>query len=135
MICLASSIFKTKQTVVGWGDTENRNKNGLRGSNVLLKIMINVIPLDDCKKKYKKTDICVTETQFCNEGNKNGAETCVGDSGGPSFARVTNNSVERHTQFGIVSVKRGKTCGSNQMPTIFTKVYSYINWIVDHMEP
>lgn len=136
MICLADREYKTKKkfTVVGWGDTEKKNNEGKLDSKVLLKMKINLLPFDDCKKKFNSTEIRLIDTQFCDD-NTNGSETCKGDSGGPSFTLISRDSVERHTQNGIVSVKRKDTCGFNPTPTVYTKVFSYYNWIVDHMEP
>lgn len=76
----------------------------------------------------------INGTQVCATG-ANLAEACKGDSGGPMTYNFAKNGDSRFYQIGIVSFKALDTCGSEELPTVFSRVDAYINWILDHIEP
>ena len=60
-----------------------------------------------------------------------GKDSCQGDSGGPL---VTRQSVDSSWyQVGIVSYGN-RLCGTNEQPTVFTKLSSFLPWIESHLE-
>ncbi|XP_033221043.1 chymotrypsin-1-like [Belonocnema kinseyi] len=99
----------------GWGTTSYPGK----APNDLQHINVNVIPQKDCLS----TSFRVTNNNICTL-NKKGEGACHGDSGGPLVAD--------DVQIGIVSW--GKPCAKGQ-PDVFTRVYSYMDWINEHIKP
>ena len=61
-----------------------------------------------------------------------GTDSCSGDSGGPAIYRETPGSP--WYQLGIISYGTFK-CGREERPGAYTKVESYLPWIVSHLEP
>lgn len=120
--------------VTGFGTTELQVK-----SQVLLKAKIPNFPLDECKEKFASERITLTDTQFC-AGAQGKVDACKGDSGGPvQFTGLLNpndpTDRTRMIQFGIVSFGVN-TCGKlENYPGIYTKVSSFLGWILDNMEP
>lgn len=148
-----------KLTVAGWGQTESA-----LFSDVPRFAALDYQTNDQCvayfiekKKKrnnqYIKSD--VHETQMCAGGTvaadayvnvslsarivlmkKYLLGSCKGDSGS-ALMRLAKlhkgDGYERTFQYGIVSY--GVNCKANEtFPGVFTRVSSYINWILDHME-
>eukprot|EP00095_Tigriopus_kingsejongensis_P010773 maker-scaffold1742_size29367-snap-gene-0.3 protein:Tk10773 transcript:maker-scaffold1742_size29367-snap-gene-0.3-mRNA-1 annotation:"tripsin " len=62
-------------TVSGWGATSQ----GGQVSNVLQEVMIPLVSIGDCRRKY--TPLKLTNNMFC--AGKSGQDSCQGDSGGP----------------------------------------------------
>ncbi|XP_042556027.1 kallikrein-2-like [Dipodomys spectabilis] len=68
----------------------------------------------------------VTDTMICAGGfQKEGGGPCVGDSGGPL---VCNGVIQGVASWGL------SKCGIFGYPGIFTRVQSYVKWIIDTME-
>lgn len=71
--------------------------------------------------------------QICANGPKD-AGACKGDSGGPLFNTTFNNGEVRTYQVGIVSFgATQKSCGNPELPTVFTRVDQYLEWIKDNV--
>uniref|UniRef100_A0A182NNM2 CLIP domain-containing serine protease n=1 Tax=Anopheles dirus TaxID=7168 RepID=A0A182NNM2_9DIPT len=116
--------------ITGWGATENG-----ANSDVLLQANVNHIPMSECQQKMKEYSLLVSlskELQIC-AGGENLVDSCKGDSGGPLGFSV-DVSGPKFVQFGIVS-RGGKGCGEYNVPGIYTRVGSYMNWIVANMQP
>lgn len=73
----------------------------------------------------------ITMGQIC-AGGKDLVDTCRGDSGGPLGYRDFYNGNPRFIQFGIVSLGL-EACGVKNVPTSYTNVSYYLQWITDHM--
>ncbi|CAH1104153.1 unnamed protein product [Psylliodes chrysocephalus] len=127
-ICLPveSELTSRSAIVSGWGVTEDGYK-----SQVLLEARLPILPLSDCQKLYKSF-ASITRNQICAGGVK-GRDTCGGDSGGPLKDIGDVNGSSRYIQYGIVSFGP-RFCGADGKPGIYTKVSSYMNWILDHLE-
>uniref|UniRef100_A0A8P0TPV4 Kallikrein 1 n=1 Tax=Canis lupus familiaris TaxID=9615 RepID=A0A8P0TPV4_CANLF len=76
-------------------------------------------------------DICanahsqkVTEFMLCAGHLEGGKDTCVGDSGGPL---ICDGVLQGITSWGHVP------CGSPNMPAVYTKVISHLEWIKETM--
>ncbi|KAK0174553.1 hypothetical protein PV327_010313 [Microctonus hyperodae] len=98
----------------GWGTTSYPG----RIPNDLQYIRLNVIDQSQCSEFSKR----VTMSNICTL-NREGEGSCHGDSGGPL---VFNGS-----QIGVVSW--GKPCARGT-PDVFTRVYSYVDWIKEHTD-
>ncbi|KAG5896175.1 hypothetical protein JTB14_016950 [Gonioctena quinquepunctata] len=128
-ICLPSQDFDLSgkiAVVSGWGVTEK----GFR-SPVLRKASIPVVKLSSCQRTYRKF-APVSEKQIC-AGGQGGRDSCAGDSGGPlKYVGMVEGS-PRFVQYGIVSYGP-KQCGTDGKPGIYTKVFSYMKWILDQLD-
>uniref|UniRef100_A0A182FC41 CLIP domain-containing serine protease n=1 Tax=Anopheles albimanus TaxID=7167 RepID=A0A182FC41_ANOAL len=116
--------------VTGWGMTEKQTK-----SDVLLQAILDWVPIKECEVtigKRARSKHLSEEFQMC-AGGKYRAATCQGDSGGPLGFNVRSIGA-RFVQFGIVSTG-ANTCGEKSIPGIYTRVSSYMDWIVKHMRP
>jgi secreted trypsin-like serine protease len=119
-------------TVSGWGVTESGNR-----SNVLLKAVLPVLTADECNTLLKHKVAArylspITPDQFCAGGDQ--ADSDWGDSGGPLQSLTQLNSMTfRYVQYGIVSFSYKPTSDDEIVPTIFTRVSSYMSWILDNL--
>lgn len=60
-------------------------------------------------------------------------DACKGDSGGPLFNTTSVNGALRTYQIGIVSFASTRVCGNSELPTIYTRVDRYLDWIVENV--
>ncbi|XP_059470186.1 CLIP domain-containing serine protease B4-like [Neocloeon triangulifer] len=124
---LSRSLFTgTKNEVAGWGRTENSPS-----SDVKLKVELSVIDNQRCAKLYRDPhpNVQLDSTQMC-AGGEQGKDSCGGDSGGPLV--VLRNDTWFVT--GVVSYGPSN-CGTQDLPGIYTRVTSYIPWILDNLAP
>ncbi|KAL1124563.1 hypothetical protein AAG570_001187 [Ranatra chinensis] len=108
--------------VTGWGNLADNGKS----SNVLMKVNLKVIPLEECASNYKSPIDLVKPHQLCTRAN--GKDACQGDSGGP--VTWLDPETNMYTLVGVVSY--GKGCASG-VPGVNTDVYSYLDWILENM--
>ncbi|MGR5278276.1 trypsin-like serine protease [Vibrio rotiferianus] len=131
-------------SVFGWGTT---TPNAEIPSVYLQKTTSAFLPIDECYErlevghsfpgvidsKSNQTKICTLPTEVktleANDRTKYGNSACKGDSGGPLIDDATG------LQIGIVS--GGPiilpTCGSVTIPSFFTKVSHYYDWIQSYV--
>ncbi|XP_054092115.1 serine protease 7 [Zeugodacus cucurbitae] len=109
-------------TVAGWGHT------GLsRHSSVKKKVHLPLYDMERCRYVFANYT-AISEEQLC-AGGVYYEDACTGDSGGP-LMRLNSASWVLE---GIVSFGR-QSCGQENIPGIYTRVRSYIDWIADHMD-
>ncbi|CAK1548130.1 unnamed protein product [Leptosia nina] len=104
----------------GWGYTNNGRYNR-KLPNDLQKLTVESITVSECQKKlerFKRNPI--SDRQICTF-KKDGQGICQGDSGGPL--------VHKGEVVGITSAN--VPCGRGY-PDIFTRVFSYLDWIKKH---
>ncbi|XP_014483142.1 PREDICTED: trypsin-1-like [Dinoponera quadriceps] len=116
----------------GWGSI---SKNFLPiFPTVLQKATLSILDNDSCLKKFPKDIIGkqpeLYSTQMCTD-SLNGESACSGDSGGPLVQR--NDKEKEVTQIGIVSWGV-YPCGVSHLPSVYTRISSYINWIDENRE-
>jgi secreted trypsin-like serine protease len=117
--------------VAGWGITESKKR-----SDVLLKAQLPVLSTDQCNDALRSKISArfltlVTEDQICAGGGD--ADSNRGDSGGPlQFITRWTPVNSRYVQYGIVSYGYNPTSGEI-LPSVFTRVTSYMSWILDNM--
>jgi secreted trypsin-like serine protease len=75
------------------------------------------------------TRILISNFQLCMQGKEN-VDSCQGDSGGPLMSDVEN---ERSVLLGIVSFGP-RSCGLANFPGVYTKVSSYLEWILQNIQ-
>ncbi|XP_031637930.1 serine protease filzig-like [Contarinia nasturtii] len=130
-----------KVIVIGWGNTDPARTSL---SNELRKIEINTKPLNECSNIYLnhttfKDDPAfrdgLSPGQYCAfdaEENKNRSkDSCQGDSGG-SLQKMSNNDPNTVEIVAIVSFGHG--CAL-ELPSIYTSVAHYIDWITPIVWP
>lgn len=107
-------------TAAGWGFTKAEGKK----SSHLLKVNLERFGDDLCKER---ADFEIdTRTQFCAGSINSNGDTCNGDSGGPIFVQHPRYNCLK-LLIGITSY--GRVCGTKGMPSVYTKVHLYTNWI------
>uniref|UniRef100_A0A182TI49 Peptidase S1 domain-containing protein n=1 Tax=Anopheles melas TaxID=34690 RepID=A0A182TI49_9DIPT len=119
-----------KYIITGWGTTEQQSL-----SDLLLQAIVNHVPVPECQQKMNENFLYVTladEWQMCAAG-EGLVDSCQGDSGGPLGFSV-DVAGAKFVQFGIVSAGV-RSCGKESVPGIYTRVTSYMNWIVANMKP
>lgn len=58
-------------------------------------------------------------------------DACQGDSGGPLMSEGSVG-LERYTLLGLVSFGP-RTCGVSNFPGVYTRITSYIDWIMNNI--
>ncbi|CAB3380268.1 Hypothetical predicted protein [Cloeon dipterum] len=121
-----STFTGSTQVVAGWGRTENSPS-----SDVKLKVGLSVMENERCAALYRgpHPEVRLDSSQLCAGGEK-GKDSCGGDSGGPLvFARENKWFVT-----GVVSYGP-RNCGTQDLPGIYTRVTSFLPWIMDNLKP
>jgi len=112
--------------VAGWGAT---NKVGRDPADVLQYLGVNVTDTDNCKDIYSKRGGVLNEKQICAGGEK-GKDSCVGDSGSALMRSRPAGFLDQWDIIGVVSFGP-RLCGTEGVPGVYTRVNSYIDWILD----
>ncbi|XP_063709386.1 proclotting enzyme-like [Culicoides brevitarsis] len=105
--------------VIGWGTQFYTGPI----SPVLMKADVRIWNNQACQEVYKSNKIY--DTVLC--AGSNGRDSCQGDSGGPLMVKQSN---DRWVVAGIVSF--GLRCGEKNRPGIYTRVDSYLKWIIEN---
>lgn len=121
-----------KYTVIGWGKVDNFLEEG--SPNLQFAKVVST-PVSECNELQPQEVKPIDHTQLCAGGNL-GKDACKGDSGGPlvDVPDIPHSSELKYVQIGIVSFGY-KTCGAQEVPTVYTRVSSFIDWILHNMEP
>uniref|UniRef100_A0A5S6QPY2 Peptidase S1 domain-containing protein n=1 Tax=Trichuris muris TaxID=70415 RepID=A0A5S6QPY2_TRIMR len=104
--------------VAGWGRMTELGETEYPSKLLMADVAIENI--QNCKKHYglaisKRFQICAM--------SKLHRGTCMGDSGGPLMCR----KFKRFVLYGITSY--GKNCSLKDVPSVYTKVSSYVAWV------
>ncbi|ODN00117.1 Transmembrane protease serine 9, partial [Orchesella cincta] len=111
-------------TVAGWGTLVKGGTPVDRLRETKIRVLNNV----ECAKNYSVNGVQITGKMLC--ARLPGKDSCQGDSGGPFFLKIRNANV--FTQIGIVSF--GVDCASPQFPGVYTRVNSFLKWIIDNTQ-
>nr|CAH7735497.1 unnamed protein product [Callosobruchus chinensis] len=65
-------------------------------------------------------------------GGERGRDSCRGDSGGPLMSYEQNGADQNWYAVGVVSFGPSP-CGMENWPGVYTRVGSYMQWIVDKL--
>lgn len=115
-----------KLIVSGWGKTDSAN---VGGSSKLMFTTVLVWDHLKCNSSVPPRIRPIRESQICANG-KQKQDSCKGDSGGPLVNSTLIGNDYRTYQIGIVSFASALICGNVELPTIYTKVDYYEDWIV-----
>ncbi|XP_076284726.1 trypsin-1 [Lasioglossum baleicum] len=113
--------------LTGWGSVSKKLVPQL--PSVLQKATVPILDNDDCYKQLTAQPAVgqqpeLFDTQVCSGADGKEVSACSGDSGGP----LAQNGV----QVGIVSWGM-MPCGVSHMPSVYTRVASYVDWIHQNM--
>lgn len=97
-----------------------------------MKVSLPVLPIAKCQRIYNRF-AQITPKQICAGGYK-GRDSCGGDSGGPLTTVNQFEGITRYIQYGIVSYGP-RHCGTEDKPGIYTRVFKYMKWILDNLQP
>ncbi|XP_076377357.1 trypsin-1 [Megalopta genalis] len=123
---------QTGQAVLsGWGSVSKSTK--LQLPNLLQKANVPILGNDECYKELTSQPTSgeqpeLFETQVCSGTADKEVSACSGDSGGP----LAQGKGAEAVQVGIVSWGM-MPCGVSHMPSVYTRVASYVSWINEHM--
>jgi len=93
---------------------------------------VSVTDAQECKNIYKERGGILGEKQICAGGVK-GKDSCVGDSGSAlmrSLPDSARSGLDRFDLIGVVSFGP-RLCGTEGIPGVYTRVNSYLEWILD----
>ncbi|XP_043219253.1 trypsin-1-like isoform X2 [Amphibalanus amphitrite] len=101
-------------------------------SSTLRTVDLRTISNSECgdylgEDTIEKSMICAG-AKIVGEG---GAGPCTYDLGGPLIIRTWYDR-DRFTLIGIATNRTG--CGQPGVPAVFTRVYSFLDWLLDNME-
>ncbi|KAK5649715.1 hypothetical protein RI129_000744 [Pyrocoelia pectoralis] len=102
------------------------------GSDSLMKVELNIIPYTQCQSVFntqqekKFLPQGVNDLMICAGELTGGKDTCQGDSGGP-LQIVLSDPYCMYSLVGVTSF--GKFCGFNNSPAVYTRVFSFLQWI------
>ena len=105
------------------------------GSNIIQTTFVQLINHTDCLKRAAPYNLPLTTNQICAGGNE-GHDVCSGDSGGPLTKIDSGNSpTAQSVNFivGIVSFGADMPCGTAGLPSVYTRVMSYLSWILENL--
>ncbi|KAG0725097.1 CLIP domain-containing serine protease 2 [Chionoecetes opilio] len=112
--------------VVGWGKTDFKTENY---PDVPLEASVPVVSRTRCAQSYSRfagrQKPVIDARQLC-AGNGT-TDSCGGDSGGP--LHYLNLDDGRYYLVGIVSF--GYQCANSDYPGVYTRVASFLTWIVE----
>jgi len=118
-------------TVAGWGATTGTGRNP---ATVLQYLEVNVTDSGDCKKIYAERGGVLTSQQIC-AGGVPGRDSCVGDSGSGLMRNIQLPEAFFPKSYLIGVVSFGpRMCGTKGVPGVYTRVNSYLDWILDTVE-
>lgn len=114
--------------VAGWG----RTQEGGKSANVLQELQIPIIANDECRTLYDKIGKVFSQKQFdnavmCAGVIEGGKDSCQGDSGGPLMLPQRFGTEFYYFQVGVVSYGIG--CARAEVPGVYTRVASFVDWI------
>ncbi|KAF0307120.1 Venom protease [Amphibalanus amphitrite] len=118
--------------MAGWGLLEF----GGNASDILQEVALRVADPAVCETAYRRVPQFESRFPGGFQGTKVCAESrdgeprdaCRGDSGGPLMVRLADDTYQL---VGVVST--GVGCGNPEFPGLYTKVSSYIDWIVSQL--
>ncbi|XP_076343524.1 clotting factor G beta subunit-like isoform X2 [Tachypleus tridentatus] len=119
------NLDKKKVVVIGWGVTERANEK----YNVLRELELPVVTNEQCNKSYQTLPFSnlnqgITNDMICAGYQEGGKDSCQGDSGGPLMYH--DPTTGRVKLIGVVSFGYG--CARPNIPGVYTRLSSYVNW-------
>ncbi|EAA07752.4 AGAP002811-PA [Anopheles gambiae str. PEST] len=119
--------------IAGWGRTK---ETGIE-AKVLQELQIPILENEECSQLYKKIRKLYSTKQFddavlCAGFLEGGKDSCQGDSGGPLMLPYLVNKKFHYFQIGIVSY--GVGCARAELPGVYTRVVTFVDWLVGQIK-
>ncbi|XP_037093260.1 CLIP domain-containing serine protease 14D-like [Pollicipes pollicipes] len=95
-------------------------------SDVLLAVQLPGVAQDTCAQIIRRLGGTLGPRQLC-AGGEHGRDVCFGDSGTPLMTTEPQRSLIGLVAYGALSCQ-------GQVPGVFTRVSSYLNWILDRID-
>ncbi|EDW87126.1 lectizyme [Drosophila yakuba] len=116
-------VHEGETHLYGWGQPKSYI---ITPAKSLMTVTTEIVNYDECKEVLPET-APLAETNICSSSLQQSKSACNGDSGGPLVVEYQNAPSEI---IGIVSWGY-IPCGRANYPSVYTKVSSYVNWIID----
>lgn len=117
---------------LGWGSTVPYSvyaSNAPQLSASLLRVKMPIVDPTFC---VYSNDLFSASQQLCAGRLSGGADTCQGDSGGPLLSLLGGaDGWATGAVVGIVS--SGPGCGQQYLPSLYTRVSAYRDWLAAHI--
>ncbi|XP_028161612.1 phenoloxidase-activating enzyme-like [Ostrinia furnacalis] len=116
-----------KLWAAGWGAINTTHSK----STIKLHVDLPFVSQRECQPAYSvaRRQVALWGGQMC-AGGEAGKDSCKGDSGGPLM--FENGKI--YEVLGVVSF--GPTpCGMEDIPGVYSKVHSYLDWIKGNIQP
>ncbi|XP_026805755.1 uncharacterized protein LOC113548864 [Rhopalosiphum maidis] len=115
--------------IAGWGTTIPTQTNSAPRVTALMKVQVPIAKADECARVYSNMSQAVIDDRvLCAGFPEGGKDMCRGDSGGP----LMYPKGKVFYLIGIVSFET-KKCGEPGFPGVYTKVPSFMDWIIDKL--
>ncbi|VVC38435.1 Proteinase, regulatory CLIP domain,Peptidase S1A, chymotrypsin family,Serine proteases, trypsin family [Cinara cedri] len=124
----STKLLNTKPFVAGWGRTTATAFESKTLNTELMEVRVNVMNNVECKQAYTREKSMIDDRVICAGYQPGGKDSCNGDSGGPLM--YSKEKEDKYNLIGIVSYGYRK-CGEPGYPGVYTRVTSFIDWIVD----
>ncbi|XP_061379600.1 serine protease snake-like isoform X1 [Danaus plexippus] len=125
-----SSMLGSTATLTGWGVIETATR---KTSPILQAAVVDVIDDELCNKLLQRScsrQWCGVRDQICAGKLEGGVDACQGDSGGPLQVKIPlppSGEGSMHYVIGVTSFGIG--CARPNLPGVYTKVSSFVDWI------
>ena len=128
-VCVPSEEvnFENKEAVVvGWGKLSEKSD---AYSEILQKVKLSIVDNQVCQKWYHSVGrmIPIHDQVICAGYKNGGRDACHGDSGGPLLYKLSDH----WAVIGIVSTGIG--CARPFLPGLYSRVSSYVDWILSYL--
>lgn len=91
--------------------------------------------LDQCNRVYSRQRVVLRSSQLC-AGGEQGKDSCKGDSGGPLMVIDRKTKPDQPYWYAVGVVSFGPSpCGMPGWPGVYTRVGSYMDWILQNIAP
>jgi secreted trypsin-like serine protease len=122
-----SNVPSAGSTVTVFGHGRTSNEATPEYPYFLMEVSIPVIPIEDCNDANSWNGLVKNEFTICAGPTTGGKGVCKGDAGAPLIIR--GNSANQDIQVGIGSFIAAAGCALPNVPTAFTRVSYYTQWI------
>eukprot|EP00099_Drosophila_melanogaster_P002055 NP_001097767.2 uncharacterized protein Dmel_CG11670 [Drosophila melanogaster] len=111
-------------------------------TNILTELDLSVVPIEQCNSSLPADEGSphgLLTSQICAHDYEKNRDTCQGDSGGPLQLnlerRRRRHTSRKHYRYYLVGITSyGAYCRS-ELPGVYTRVSSYIDWIASIVWP
>ncbi|XP_020812652.1 lectizyme [Drosophila serrata] len=114
-------VHEGETHLYGWGQPKSYI---LTASKTLQTVTTDIVNYDECKDALPE-DAPLEPSNICSASQQQSKSACNGDSGGPLVVEYDDAPSE---VIGVVSWGY-IPCGLAQMPSVYTRVSAYIDWI------